>query len=103
MLVDMPRRTKKSSSNALPLLEKSLSVGAAGDAAGRHADHLAEWRVTSMEVATAYDVWCAASGRDRRRCYLLFVDAFIREEMAARWVQRSASALDTGHAVTPHA
>ena len=102
MLVHMPRRTKKSSSNVIPALEMSLYADA-DDAAGHYADRLAEWRVATRELASAYDVWCAASRRDRRRCYLSFVDAFSREEMAARWVQRSASALDTAHAGSPHA
>ena len=102
MLVHMPRRTKRSSSNVLPTLEMAVRADA-DDAAGQHADHLAEWRVATKEVASAYDVWCAASGRDRRRCYLSYVDASTREEMAARSVQRSASALDNAHASSPHA
>ena len=94
----MPRRTKKSSSRLIPALELSLCADA-GDAERRHADRLEEWRVAAKEQASAYAVWCAASRRDRRRCYLSFVDAFIREETAARRVQRGASALDAAHAV----
>ena len=75
----------------------------AGDEAGRQADHLEEWRVAAKELASAYKAWCAASWPDRRRCYLSFVDAFIREEAAARRVQRGASVLDNAHAAPRHA
>ena len=102
MLVHMPRRTKKSSSALIPALEMSLSTDT-GDAAGRQADHLEEWRVAAKDLGSAYTAWCAASWRDRRRCYLSFVDAFVREETAARRVQRGASALDTAHAPPRHA
>lgn len=102
MLVHMPRRTKKSSSSLIPALEKSLCADA-GEAASRHADHLEEWRVAAKELTSAYEAWCAAGWRDRRRCYGSFVDAFIREEMTARRVQLGASALDTAHAGAPHA
>lgn len=102
MLVCMPRQTKKSSSTVIPALEMSLCADA-GDAAGRDANHLEEWRVAAKELASAYEAWCAASWRDRRRCYLLFVDVFVREETAARRVQRGASALDTAHAGPRHA
>ena len=76
MLARMPRRTKKSS-------------------ASKHADHLEEWRIAAKELVSAYDVWCAATVRDRRRCYAYFVDAFVQEELAARRVQHGVSALDT--------
>lgn len=102
MLVRMPRLTKKSSSTLIPALEMSLGADA-GDAPGRHADHLEEWRVAAKELASAYKAWCAASCRDRRRYYLSFVDALVREETAARRVQRGASALDTAHAGPRHA
>ena len=102
MLVHMPRRTKKSSSTLIPALDRSL-CGNASEATGRHAHHLDEWRVAAKEEASAYEEWCAAGRRDRRSCYLSFVDAFIREEMAARRVQRGASALDAAHAVPRHA
>ena len=102
MLDPMPRRTKKSSSTVLPTLEMSLCTDA-GDEAGRQADPLEEWRVATKDIASAYKAWCTASWRDRRRCYLSFVDAFIREETAARRVQRGASALDTAHARPRHA
>ena len=93
MLVRMPRRTKKSSSPFIPALEMS-SVADPRDAASRHADHLEEWRVAAKELGSAYEVWCAATSRDRRRCYASFVDAFLQEEMAARRVQHGAPALD---------
>ena len=100
MLVLMPRRTKKSSSTTvLPEPEMSLYVdsdGAAGDA-----DQLEAWRVAAKELASAYDDWCAAGRRDRRRCYLSFVDAFIHEETTARRLQRRASAVGTAHAGPP--
>ena len=101
MLVRMPRLTKKSSSTAIPELEISLSADT-DDGAG-HADHLEAWRVAAKELASAYDDWCAASRRDRRRCYLSFVDAFIHEETAARRLQRRAAALGTAHAGPPPA
>ncbi|HEY6692085.1 MAG TPA: hypothetical protein VI006_04495 [Solirubrobacteraceae bacterium] len=102
MLVHMPRRTKKSSSTVVSALEMSLCADA-GDEAGRQAEHLEEWRVAAKELASAYKAWCAASWRDRRRCYLSFVDAFVWEEMTARRVQRGASALAATHAASRHA
>ncbi|HEX5859395.1 MAG TPA: hypothetical protein VFY91_14920 [Microbacterium sp.] len=97
----MPRLTKKSSSTVIPDLELSLSADAE-DAAGQ-ADQLEAWRVAAKELASAYDDWCAASRRDRRQCYLSFVDAFIHEETAARRLQRRASALVPVHAGAPPA
>ena len=50
-----------------------------------------EWRVAAREQARAYKAWCSASLRDRRRCYVSFVDALVREELAARRVEHGAS------------
>ena len=86
----------------MPALEMPLCADT-DDAAGRHADHLEEWRVAAKDLGSSYKAWCAASSRDRRRCYLSFVDAFVREETAARRVERGASALDTAHAGSRHA
>ena len=99
MLAHMPRLTKKSSSTVIPNLELSLSADME-DAAGR-ADQLEIWRVAAKDLASAYADWSAATRRDRRRCYLLFVDAFIHEETAARRLQRHASAPSPAHAGAP--
>ena len=84
----MFQRTRKSPRVAEP----SAGAGFAY-AAGLRVEHLQAWRDAAKEVRSTYRDWCTAGRRDSHRLYLLFLDALKYEELAAREVERDATAL----------
>jgi hypothetical protein len=49
---------------------------------------VAEWRAAAWRAADAWEIWRAASGRERLRAQELYVSAIAEEEVAAERLQR---------------
>lgn len=67
-------------------------MGRVGDPADLPSQHLQDWREASEGVRRTYKAWCAAGRQDRREEQLSFVSALVREERAARQVERDSRA-----------